>query len=210
MLVDATQPGAQNLLGMDVLKGHCCHFLFDSETLVVEATREVDGMRPLQMDDVSHPYVEVSWANVTAYSVWDSGSGITIVDQAFWLKHPDLFEEAGTSVGTDATGNQVETPTFVMAEAEIGGNVCPAQSRRGGPVAGQRHPGPAHGPNPGLRHLAASQLAPRLSGQTMGHHPASLLTCRGAATRARASFRPFVTQDRWRRPGVRNGIHHWS
>lgn len=121
VLVDATQPGAQNLLGMDVLKGHRCHFLFDSETLVVEAAREVDGMRPLQMDDVSHPSVEVSWPDVTAHSVWDSGAGITIVDQAFWRKHPDLFEEPGTSVGTDATGTQVEIPTFVMAEAEIGG-----------------------------------------------------------------------------------------
>jgi len=121
VLVDATQPGAQNLLGMDVLKGHRCHFLFDSETLAIEAAREVDGMRPLHMDDVSHPYVEVSWPDVTAHSVWDSGAGITIVDQAFWLKHPDLFEEAGTSVGTDATGMQVETAMFVMAETEIGG-----------------------------------------------------------------------------------------
>lgn len=121
LLVDATQPGARNLLGMDVLKGHCCHFQFDSQTLVVEGSKALDAMRPLQMDDGSHPYVEVSWPGVTAQCVWDSGAGMTIVDHAFWLKHPDLFEEAGTSVGTDATGTQVETPTFVMAEAEIGG-----------------------------------------------------------------------------------------
>jgi gag-polyprotein putative aspartyl protease len=121
VLVDATQPGAQNLLGMDVLKGHCCHFRFDSETLVLDAALDVDGMRPLHMDDGSHPYVEVSWPDVTAQCVWDSGAGITIVDHTFWQRHPNLFEAAGTSVGTDATGTQSETPTFVMAEAEIGG-----------------------------------------------------------------------------------------
>jgi hypothetical protein len=35
------------------------------------------------------------------------------VDQDFWLRHPDLFEQIGVSVGTDANGDEVETPLLL-------------------------------------------------------------------------------------------------
>lgn len=43
------------------------------------------------------------------------------VNRGFWLAHPRLFEEIGTSAGTDATGATVETPVVLVAEAVIGG-----------------------------------------------------------------------------------------
>jgi hypothetical protein len=120
-LIEAAQPGARNLLGMDVLKNFQCHFRFDSATLVIDDAVGADGMRPLLMDDASHPYVEVTWPGVTANSVWDSGAGITIVDRAFWSEHRGLFEDLGSSVGTDSTGAQVETQTYTVAAPRIGG-----------------------------------------------------------------------------------------
>lgn len=123
VLVGPSQSGARNLLGMDVLKSHCCHFMFDNETLIVEVAQSSNAMRPLMMDTVFHPYVEASWQNTTAQCVWDSGAGITVVDRAFWLEHPDMFDEAGTSLLTDANGLRVETPIFFMAEVEIGGEL---------------------------------------------------------------------------------------
>lgn len=34
-----------------------------------------------------------------------------------------MFDEAGTSLGTDGNGVHVEMPTFLMAEVEIGGEL---------------------------------------------------------------------------------------
>lgn len=123
VLVDTSQSEARNLLGMDVLKSHCWHFKFDEQTLTVETAKSSNAKRPLTMDAVSHPYVELSWQNAIAQCVWDSGAGITVVDRAFWSEHPDMFHEAGTSLGIDANGLQVEVLTFVMAEVEIGGEL---------------------------------------------------------------------------------------
>ncbi len=121
VLVDPSQSGVHNLLGMDVLKNYSWHFRFDTETLIIETAQSSDGMRPLTMDSVSHPYVDLSWQNAIARCVWDSGAGITVVDRAFWSSHPGMFHESGTSLPTDANGLQVEVPTFVMAEVEMGG-----------------------------------------------------------------------------------------
>jgi hypothetical protein len=118
--VDAAQPGAQNLLGMDVLRHHCCHFRFDRGTMTPEHSPAADADRALQTGAAGHPYVDVCWPGVTGQAQWDSGAGITIVDQAFQLDHPELFEEAGRSAGTDSAGARAEAPTFLMAAPLIG------------------------------------------------------------------------------------------
>ncbi len=121
-LVDRGQPNAQNLLGMDVLKQYCCHFRFGDRTLSV-GTTATGTRRRLRTDDVAHPYLDVNWPGASALSAWDSGAGITIVDEGFWQQHVGLFNARGTSIGTDAFGARVDTPTFMMVEAEIGGEV---------------------------------------------------------------------------------------
>jgi gag-polyprotein putative aspartyl protease len=121
--VEPTQPGACSLLGMDVLSRRCCHFRFDSGVLDLERSpAELAGL-DVEIGDHGHVYVDVGWPGVTARACWDTGAGITIVDQAFLLAHPGLFAEAGTSAGTDGTGVQVQTQTFLMTGARIGGAV---------------------------------------------------------------------------------------
>jgi hypothetical protein len=60
-------------------------------------------------------------ANVT----WDTGASITVVDLNFVQRHPEFFQIAGRSLGTDSTGAAMETPMFMMSGATIGGKVFP-------------------------------------------------------------------------------------
>jgi predicted aspartyl protease len=117
----APGPGARNLLGMDVLRHRCCHFRFDSGDLLLEHSPAVQADRVLQMDDSGHVYVNVELPGATGRACWDSGAGITIVDLAFQLRYPGLFERSGTSAGTDATGTQVQVPIFLITAPTIGG-----------------------------------------------------------------------------------------
>ena len=117
-----SRPG--NLLGMDVLQRYRCLFRLEAAVLDVEPPADDQAGRDLRMDSRGHVYVDVSWPgwpDVTAQACWDTGAGITIVNRDFWLAHPLLFEEAGTSTGTDATGATLETPVVLLAEAVIGG-----------------------------------------------------------------------------------------
>lgn len=82
---DAADRGVDNLLGMDVLRRRCCHFQFDRNTLVVEQTPATQAVNPLRMDERGHFYVDANWPSVTARACWDSGAGITIVDQAIQI-----------------------------------------------------------------------------------------------------------------------------
>lgn len=54
--VDAGQPGAHNLLGMNVLRHHCCRFRFDRNTLWLERSPAADADRALLVDPAGHPY----------------------------------------------------------------------------------------------------------------------------------------------------------
>lgn len=42
------------------------------------------------------------------------------MDRAFWSSHPELFEQIGVITGTDASGDQSETPLLRMAGPVIG------------------------------------------------------------------------------------------
>ena len=117
--VTRSESGQGNLLGMDVLGRHRCHFrlaagVLDLETPGGEAGHELlTGRR-------GHPYVEVNWPGVSGLACWDTGAGATVVNRDFWLGHPGLFEPIGTSAGTDALGEQAETPLLRMAGPVIG------------------------------------------------------------------------------------------
>jgi gag-polyprotein putative aspartyl protease len=117
--VDA--PGQQSLLGLDVLRQHRCQFRFDDEMLVLDGPRMPRASLDLQLDDRGHVYIELGWDDATASACWDSGAGITVVDRAFRLRHPELFSDAGRAAGTDSTGAQFAAPTFTMAGPHIAG-----------------------------------------------------------------------------------------
>lgn len=121
--VPVNQPGARNLIGMDLLADVCCGIDLAERKLRIEPTPHPDAALPLLMDARNHCYVELSWpaTQIRAQACFDTGAGLTVVDQGFIDKHPALFERAGASTGMDSTGAQVETPLYVMAGAVIGG-----------------------------------------------------------------------------------------
>jgi gag-polyprotein putative aspartyl protease len=120
---DGAGPG-EHLLGMDVIGRYRCHFRF-ADSVVDVGPSEGGNARgaDLEIGRRGHCYVDVSWAQapgVSAYANWDSGAGITIVHEGFWLAHRELFRETGTTEGTDASGTQLRTPLLQVSGAVIG------------------------------------------------------------------------------------------
>jgi gag-polyprotein putative aspartyl protease len=126
--VSAQQPGVHDLLGMDVLASACCRFDLAHRRLRIEASPNPDATLPLIMGERKHCYVELDWTNAQAQACFDTGAGMTVVDRSFIEEHPRLFEAAGTSAGTDATGAYVEMPMFLMAGPVIGGTQFASQT----------------------------------------------------------------------------------
>jgi len=112
---------AHNLLGMDVLGRYCCHLRLETRALDVETSPSHLADRDLLMSRRGHVHVDLHWPGVTATALVDTGAGATLVNRDFWLAHPELFEQAGMSVGTDVSGAQAEAPALLMAETVIGG-----------------------------------------------------------------------------------------
>jgi hypothetical protein len=113
-------PAQRNVLGMDVLGRYACHFRLDAGVLELETDPSARADQELLVGPRGHPYVDVHWPGVTAQACWDTGAGATLVDRAFWLAHPELFEQIGTSTGTDSSGTQAQTPLLRMAGPVIG------------------------------------------------------------------------------------------
>ncbi|MGI9004940.1 MAG: hypothetical protein ACR2FU_01850 [Streptosporangiaceae bacterium] len=82
----------------------------------IAATELIVGRR-------GHPYIELRWPGGSARACWDTGASATVVDVAFWRRHPGLFEEVGASAGTDSSGAQADTPLLRMAAPRIGGRL---------------------------------------------------------------------------------------
>lgn len=118
-------PHARSLIGMDLLRDYCCHFLF-SQNQVVFAPAPADGLNDLFLDDKFHPYVPAACGGETVPTVWDTGASLTCVDVGFIARHPNAFEEAGESGGTDASGNTIDTPLYWMRGLSCGGHAFPA------------------------------------------------------------------------------------
>jgi predicted aspartyl protease len=118
--VERGGPDIRNLLGMDVLQRYCCHFRLDASVLELEAPPGYRADQNLLMSSRGHVYVDVQWPGVTGHACWDTGSGATVVNLEFWQEHPELFEEIGTSVGTDGSGAQADTPVLMMTGPVIG------------------------------------------------------------------------------------------
>jgi hypothetical protein len=111
----------RNLVGMDFLKDYRLHFLFNEQRVLVDPAPDSGwNFEALVMDNRAHPYLPMSWGEITAHAVWDTGAGVTIVDMNFVRKNPSFFEEIGGGTGTDSTGTQMETPLFAMTAPVIG------------------------------------------------------------------------------------------
>ncbi len=126
-------PEMQNLIGMDLLQFHRCHFQFDQARVLIDEKEEESDHRfySLLTDQKFHPYLTPQFGNVTAHAAWDTGASITIVDMAFVQKYPDFFQEGDYSTGTDSTGMSMDTPMYTMAPAFIGDTFFPPHSVAG-------------------------------------------------------------------------------
>jgi hypothetical protein len=113
---------AKSLIGMDLLQDYCCTFFFGEDRVSLEP-RPSALLNDLFLDDKAHPYVPVACMGMTVQAVWDTGASLTCVDLGFIERYPQAFAEAGESAGTDASGNSVTTPLFVMK-----GFVCDGRS----------------------------------------------------------------------------------
>jgi predicted aspartyl protease len=112
--------GGAQVLGMDVLGRYRCHFRLEAGVLALDARSGTEPGHQFVRGPRGHAYLDVHWPGVTARACWDTGAGATVVDHAFWLSHPELFEQVGTSTGTDANGDRAETPLLLMAGPVIG------------------------------------------------------------------------------------------
>lgn len=130
--MEADHPARTILLGMDLLKDFCCHFLFDEKRVVVQdEPASGSPFQELFLDKKFHPYVDVQFGELIARTVWDTGAGITIADMNFIEKYPALFQPIGQSQGTDSTGTNMETPLFMMAPTIIGDHKFPTHKVAG-------------------------------------------------------------------------------
>lgn len=111
---------AMPVLGMDVLGRHCCHFQLAARILQLGRPPGIQAGREFLRGPRGHVYVDARWPGVTARACWDTGAGATIVDRAFWLRHPELFAQIATSQGTDAHGGEADTPVLLMTGPVIG------------------------------------------------------------------------------------------
>jgi hypothetical protein len=119
-------PGIHNLIGMDLLKDYRLHFLFDANQVLVDPkAAEEHSNQELFLGKRFHPYIKVQIGDTLAQAVWDTGAGMTIVDQAFIRQHPTFFEAAGSSTGHDWTGAKSDTQSYRLIGAMIGDHPFP-------------------------------------------------------------------------------------
>lgn len=116
--------GVPNLLGMNVLKSHCCTFLFSENRVSLEPNSPA-LLSDLFLDEKAHPYVPVACLGNAGQAVWDTGASLTCVDMGFIEGNPQAFAEAGSSAGSDASGSTITTPLFVMKGFSCGGQLFP-------------------------------------------------------------------------------------
>jgi hypothetical protein len=109
------------LLGLDVLGRHRCHLRPSAAVLDLDGPDQARTASELHVGQRGHAHVELAWPGVNALGCWDTGASATVVDVGFWRRNPGLFTEVGSSAGTDARGDQADTPMLRMAAPQIGG-----------------------------------------------------------------------------------------
>jgi hypothetical protein len=111
------------LLGMDLLGSHRCNFRFDDPRIELDGPVPAEAeWVPLATDPHRTPTVKVDWGHAQSTAIWDTGAGVTLVDQSWAGSHPDIVavgDEIGR--GTDVTGAQASHPWGTLAACRIGG-----------------------------------------------------------------------------------------
>lgn len=119
-VVAADHAGHGDLVGQDILSRFRCEYRLAEGILVIDSDRAPSDEYDIHLDAGRHVYLAADWgSSSTTGAVFDTGASVTVVDQEFAARHPELFSSAGTSAGTDASGETVETPMALMAGPTI-------------------------------------------------------------------------------------------
>ena len=108
-------PGHGNLLGQDVLGRFRCTYRLADGRMTLDGDPPAIT-HPIFLDTRSHVYLDVSWTGHGAKgdAVFDTGASVTVADEGFAQRYPELFAREGSSTGTDVSGRSVETPMALM------------------------------------------------------------------------------------------------
>jgi hypothetical protein len=115
------------VLGMDVLGDRSCWFRFSAGVLEVDATPPPHVL-PLHTQPHQMPRIELAWAGVSTRAGWDTGAGITLVDETWARAHPDvvtILPEIGQ--GTDSSGATASGNKARIASCRVGDVTFPEQ-----------------------------------------------------------------------------------
>ena len=116
------------LLGMDVLGRHICDFRFGDSILELDQPSQAADLLPLPTPAARTPAVPVHWDSASTTAVWDTGSGITMVNRSFAEANPDIVSiSAEFGRGTGITGATGQNPKGRLAPCRIGNVDFPEQ-----------------------------------------------------------------------------------
>lgn len=108
LIIDRIDGGAGRhpVVGLDVLGAGSWRLDVSGQSLITGASapRSFEFKRGVN----GHMLTEMKWPTATATSLFDTGAGITLIDQRFADAHPYLFKHAGSTVGTDVTGSHAQ------------------------------------------------------------------------------------------------------
>lgn len=127
-VVAPDHPGHGDLIGQDILARWCCRYRLGIGELEIDVPSVTDGT-PIRVGRRGHVMVEPGWPDGTsATAIFDTGASITVVNQAFASAHGQLFEQVGSTQGTDADGTTLETPLLTMAGPNLLGTAFPSSA----------------------------------------------------------------------------------
>jgi len=107
------------LLGTHVFEPYACAFRFSKDRIDVGVNDHADGET---WGDSWTPGVELCWDETSVRAVWDTGAGITIVDQTWAQQQPEAITVSGLQDhGTDSTGRAVAGLRGTLASFAVHG-----------------------------------------------------------------------------------------
>ena len=120
VVVEEAGPHIMPLLGMDLLGQYSLTFDFARAELHIDERVTAEATFPIWRGAGGHLYVEAQLGDTVAHCVWDSGAGMTLVDQTFWRANQEHFSELGMSEGIDATGATQTTGLYELRGLRLG------------------------------------------------------------------------------------------
>jgi hypothetical protein len=111
--------GRHPVVGLDVLGAGSWQLDISGRTLITGASAQRSSA--FKRGANGHMLTEMKWPTATATSLWDTGAGITLIDQRFADAHPDLFEHAGSTISTDISGSHGEVRLARVSGYKIDG-----------------------------------------------------------------------------------------